>query len=128
MKKKIPFLILFLVATTVASTYAASLFILTKPATVRVYVDFGIELYSDVACTIPVSSVKFSDIQPGQAVNSSIFYVKNTGKSYIHVRAVFGDVPLTLTVRAYGNNVKPLCTDPLDRDWFLMTGTVLLDH
>jgi len=126
LNKKIPLLILILVSATAASAYAASLFILTKPATVCVYVDFGIELYSDAACTIPVSSVKFTDIQPGQAVNSSIYYVKNTGKSYIHVRAVFRDVPLTLTVKAYGNNLKPLCTDPLDVDWFVMTGTAYL--
>lgn len=75
-------LITALVCLVVFSSAAYAALLVQKDASTSVTVlapQPGLEVYSDADCTIPLTSISYTDLYPGESDNATI-YVKNTGQ------------------------------------------------
>jgi len=94
------------------------------PSTVTIIDDYGIELYVDDACTVPLETLPWGDIQEGVDPVETV-YVKNVGTEIATVTATSGDLPGDMLLVLNGSPVTVGIGEVGHLDLTLDTGTVI---
>ncbi|MFX1484391.1 MAG: hypothetical protein ACFFCP_14515 [Promethearchaeota archaeon] len=114
-RRKLGFLAgICIISLIVGTTYAVIMFSVDVPMGLEISGEWGMDFYIDATMTIPLTSIDFGTLHPGDSGSLGPYYIMNSGDYYIFLSYSLTDWPVGVTLEMELYDLMSVSILPLD--------------